>query len=64
MVYMVGFVLVMNFIRHASRRSEILSWKKIISAPKYTTGAQTNFSFTCWGEFFLTIFIKSTEYLQ
>lgn len=52
MVYMVGFMLVMDFIRHASRRSEILSWKKIISARKYTTGAQTNVSFTCWEEFF------------
>jgi len=32
---MVGFGVVMDFIRYTSRRSVILSWKKIISARKY-----------------------------
>jgi len=32
---MVGFAVVMDFIRHTSRRSEILSRRKIISTRKY-----------------------------
>jgi len=32
---MVGFAVFMDFIRHTSRCSEIISWKKIISARKF-----------------------------
>jgi len=50
---MVGFVVVMDFIRHTSHRSEILLWKKLLPLASKCRGYKQTYLLRFGNSFFL-----------